>query len=540
MSQTDRILSRSRTWHLGRAVAAQAEEQLPNPGSSWVPEGRSDWFLLSGIVVVAFVVRAVPVLRGGGLDGHLGYDDGVYFAAAVALVHGVLPYTDFLLLHPPGIAILLSPFAFLAGLTDDSTGFGLARLAFMALGALNAGLVTVLAGRYGRRAALLSGILYAVWYSAARAERTTILIGPQTTLLLIAVLLLVSGHPLRARRAALAGIALGLAVSIQVWAVVPLAVIAVALAVGWLDVAGDRRRSALSLLAGAAAALAAVCLPFLVAAPAEFVRYVLVDQLARPDLGISTLVRLRVLEGLAEAGGSRFDLVNVAVVVMAIVGVAAVVLVARRVPAARMWCALVVVEVGYLLVAPNFYTHYSGWMAPAAAIIVGTAAAVVLGMLDRYRPLAIVAKVGYMALVTTFAVTVPRSQGSAMPRASLEGDIRDARCVAADAPDLLIETTGLRRDLQNGCQLVIDPTGTSYETDRGHLAAGPVAKARLRAPGYQIAMEEYYDDSNAAMFDQEAADGLTPATNEEISDDLPVVVPQGSVTVLLPGPTTYP
>jgi len=101
-------------------------------------------------------------------------------------------------------------------------------------------------------------------------------------------------------------------------------------------------------------------------------RHRLLDQLARPDLGISTLVRLRVLEGLAEAGGSRFDLVNVAVVVMATVGVAAVVLVARRVPAARMWCALVVVEVGYQLVAPNFYTHYSGWMAPAAAIIVGT------------------------------------------------------------------------------------------------------------------------------------------------------------------------
>jgi hypothetical protein len=521
-------------------VAAQAEGQPPDLGSSWVPERRWDWLLLSGIVVLAFIIRAVPVLRGGGLDGHLGYDDGVYFAAAVALVHGVLPYRDFLLLHPPGIAILLSPFAFLAGLTDDSTGFGAARLAFMALGALNAGLVAILAGRYGRRAALLSGILYAVWYSAARAERTTILIGPQTTLLLFAVLLLLSGGPLRARRAALAGIALGLAVAIQAWAVVAVAVIAVAIAVGWVDVRGDRRRSAMSLLAGAAAASAVVCLPFFVAAPAEFVRYVVIDQLARPDLGISTLVRLRVLEGLAEAGGSRLDLVNVAVVVMAIVGVGAVVLVARRVPAARMWCALVVVEVGYLLTAPNFYTHYSGWMAPAAAIVVGTATAVLLGMFDRYRPLGMGAKVGYMALVATFAVTVPRTQGSVMPRASLDGDIRDAPCVAADAPDLLIETTGLRRDLQNGCQLVIDPTGTSYETDRGNLAAGPVAEARLRAPGYQIAMEEYYDDSNAAIFGQKVADGLTPATREEISDDLPVVVPQGSVTVLLPGPTTLP
>ena len=521
-------------------MAAQADQQLTGPGSAWVPQGRRDWFLVSGIVLVAFVIRAVPVLRGGGLDGDLGYDDGVYFAAALALFHGVLPYRDFLLLHPPGIAILLSPFAFLAGLTDDATGFGVARLAFMALGALNAGLVAVLAGRYGRRAALLSGIFYAVWYSAARAERTTILIGPQTTLLLIAVLVLLSGHPLRARRATLAGVALGLMVSIQAWAVLPVAVIAAALAIGWFDVPGDRARSALGLLAGAGATLAAVCLPFFASAPAEFVRYVLIDQFARPDLGISLLVRLRVLEGLAEAGGSRLDLVNIAVIVMAIVGVGAVVHVARRVPAARMWCTLLVVEVGYLLMAPNFYSHYSGWMAPAAAIVLGTASAVVLAMLDRYRSLAAVAKVGYAGLAVAFALAVPRHQGSVLPRATLEASLEDARCVSADAPALLIETTGLRRDLQNGCRLVIDPTGTSYETDHGHLAGDSIEAARLHAPGYQIAMEEYYDDSNAALFDQQRADGLTPATNEEISDALPVVVTQGSVTLMLPGATTLP
>ena len=39
------------------------------------------------------------------------YDDGVYYSAATALVHGQLPYRDFLLLQPPGIAVLLAPFA---------------------------------------------------------------------------------------------------------------------------------------------------------------------------------------------------------------------------------------------------------------------------------------------------------------------------------------------------------------------------------------------------------------------------------------------
>ncbi len=509
------------------------------PEERWVPRTRSDWLLVLGIVLVAFLVRAVPVIRGGGLEGYLGYDDGVYFAAATALVDGVLPYRDFLLLHPPGIAVLLSPFALLAGVTDSATGFAAARLAFMAIGAVNAGLVTVVAGRFGRRAALVSGGLYAVWYAAARAERTTILIGPQTTLLLIAVVILLTGHPLRTRRAAVAGACLGAAVAIQVWAVVPVAVVGAAIFLGWLGVSGDRWRATLGLLGGAAAALAVVCVPFFVAAPAQFVRYVLIDQLARPSLDIGLLTRLRVLEGFSLAGGKGL-LAFVVVVALAILGALAVVIVARRVPAARMWCALVTIEAGYLLVAPNFFTHYSAWLAPAAAIVLGTAASLAIRAVERSRPLVTLARVGAVAVVAAMAIAVPRQQGTIIERTALEVDIRNARCVSADDPELLIETSALKRDLRDGCQLIVDPTGTSYETDRGRLAAGPVGKARLGAPGYQFAMEEWYDDSNAALFARGTADGLDPATREEIADELPVVVDQGNVTVLLPGAHPLP
>ena len=505
----------------------------------WVPRTRSDWLLVAGIVLVAFLVRAVPVLRGGGLEGYLGYDDGVYFAAAAALVDGVLPYRDFLLLHPPGIALLLSPFALIAGATDGATGFALARLAFMAIGALNAGLVTLVAGRYGRRAALVSGLLYAMWYAASRAERTTILIGPQTTFLLLAVLILLSGRRLGVRRAVVAGVCLGAAMGIQVWAVVPVVVVAAAILLGWLGVPGDRTRAAIGLLGGAGAALAAVCLPFFVAAPAAFVRYVLVDQLARPSLEIGLVTRLRVLEGFRQAGGMS-PVATVGVIGLAVVGALAVVLVARRVPAARMWCALVTVEAGYLLVAPNFFTHYSGWLAPAAAIVLGTAVSLAIAATVRSRPLVTLVRVGVVGVVAVMALTVPRHQGSVIERTALEADIRNARCVSADDPELLIETSGLQRDLHDGCQLVVDPTGTSYETDRGRLAAGPVGLSRLNAPGYQFAMEEWYDDSNAALFARHAADGLDAATREEIADELPVVVAQGLVTVMLPGAQPLP
>ena len=70
------------------------------------------------LAIVAFVVRLMPVLLGGGLQGLHGYDDSVDLVAR-ALVHGALPYRDFLLLHPPGMILGLSPFAVLGVLTGD-------------------------------------------------------------------------------------------------------------------------------------------------------------------------------------------------------------------------------------------------------------------------------------------------------------------------------------------------------------------------------------------------------------------------------------
>ena len=526
----------------GRSLGTHADDPATGREPAWIPRGRRDWLLLGGIVVIAFLVRALPVLRGGGLEGHLGYDDGVYFGAAVALVNGVLPYRDFLLLHPPGIAVLLSPFAVLGRATDDATGFALARLAFMAIGAINAGLVMLAAGRYGRRAALLSGLLYAVWFAAARVERTTDLLGPQTALLLVSVLLIWSGDgPIRIRRAVAAGVALGLATAIQVWAVIPLVVIAGTIALATDGDVKVRGRATIGLLAGAAAGLAAVCLPFFLAAPAAFIRYVLLDQLARPDLHITVVDRLRALEGFPIGTAGAHLAGDLAVIAFAIVGAGAVLLVARRVPAARMWCVVLIAQMAYLLLAPTFYSHYSAWIAPAAAIILGIReSALTMDAAARYRPLVGLARVGYVGIVAALVIGIPRHQGVVLEQAGIVRDLDGARCVSADAPDLLVVTSRLRRNIADRCQLVVDPTGLSYETDRGHLSPGPVAAARLKAAGYQAAMEEYYDDSNAAMFTRDSADGLTAATREEISDELPVVVEHGSVTIMLPGPTTLP
>ena len=51
--------------------------------------------------------------------------------------------------------------------------------------------------------------------------------------------------------------------------------------------------------AGPRSGFGAVCLPFFLSAPTEFIRYVFIDQLARPNLGVSLVSRLRALEGLS-------------------------------------------------------------------------------------------------------------------------------------------------------------------------------------------------------------------------------------------------
>ena len=127
------------------------------------------------LAVLAFLARLLPALRGGGLLGLGAYDDGVYYTGAAALVAGRVPYADFVLLHPPGVLLALSPFALLGRLTSDPTGYAVARLAFMALGAANTVLVALLARRFGRVAAVVSGLFYALWFPATYWEaRTTI------------------------------------------------------------------------------------------------------------------------------------------------------------------------------------------------------------------------------------------------------------------------------------------------------------------------------------------------------------------------------
>jgi hypothetical protein len=128
-----------------------------------VPSGVVTWAIPLVIGVVAFGARLMSALHGGGLDAIFGYDEGVYFAASSSFASGLLPYRDFLLVHPPGSVVLLSPFALLGKATSEPTGWMVARLGVMLLGATNAVLIYVIARRVSLVAGIVAGGLYALW-----------------------------------------------------------------------------------------------------------------------------------------------------------------------------------------------------------------------------------------------------------------------------------------------------------------------------------------------------------------------------------------
>ncbi len=244
----------------------------------------------------------------------------------------------------------------------------------MLVGAANAVLVTRVARRWGTTAAVVGGVLYALSYAAAWAERLTLLEPLGSLCLLGGVVLLLRGLD-RHREGTgrerpwlwAGGAVLGLGATVKIWGVVPLLVVLLWLLVvaGW--------RTAARAAAGAVVALVAVLGPFLLAAGSDMVRMVVLDQLTRPPATTDLEQRLVWLTG---TGGLR-DLVPeqeqlaVAWTVLALATVAAVAAwVGRR---GRLWVVLLAAQVGVLLLSPSAYPQYAAFSAPALVLVLAAA-----------------------------------------------------------------------------------------------------------------------------------------------------------------------
>ena len=499
---------------------------------------------LAGLAVLAFLFRLVPILLTGGLQGMIDYDDGVYMGTALALVRDRIVYRDFYMLHPPGIVYVLTPFAALSWFFSDATAFGAARLGFMVLGAVNTFLVGLVASRFGRTAALAAAALYAVWLVVAKVERSTWLVAPQNTLLLLALFLLApslpgpGSVPVTWRRAALVGILIGCCGAIQIWGVVTAGVIFAWLFFRTFRQPGGWLRPILAYSIAGAATIAVLFLPFFLAAGDKMIRIVIFDQIGRAEGGVGILARMRQMEGLPVSVVTRLHL-DIVPPVLFVVVMATVLVLAWRRPETRLWVALFVAQSLFLLKTPSFFGHYAAWMVPAAVLSIGMVVKTLLDWANGRRRLATGIKVVYGAglagyLLMTLAPTivgfpVPSHKFEA---AAIVAAIKDARCPTSDSPTVLILTGTMRRLLEDGCPLLVSPSGVSYDTDNNLKGK---ERSRPKQPEYQAAMQAYFGSSDAAMFIRDPKNmGFTQATWQVIQAHLPVKIDVDRVHVYLP------
>jgi hypothetical protein len=499
-----------------------------------------------GVFVLALAVRLGVVLTSsGGLTGlFISYDTSVYYAASDAITFGRMPYRDFTLLHPPGLPLMLTPFAMLGRLTNDHLGFMAAAVGFTVLGAVNAMLVTVVARRMGvgLPGAVLGGAFYAVWLGSVRAEFMVRLEPLGNFFVLVGLLAYLSAERSGRRRGLLwAGAAFGAAVSVKIWWAVPLLVL-----IAW-QLARTRRRRLVPVSAGAALALAVVNGPFLLAAPGAMWHMVVIDQLARPRDPASLGRKGRYLTGVSYLlpDGPRL-LVAILVLAGAVAIILAMVAAWRR-QAARLVVGLLAVQLAVLALAPSWFTFYADYLTPVAALTI--AAAVVPLRWPAHWPHTvpeqrrIVKEVaGWIVTVTTVAVVTVSGVATArllaagnnyivpFPTAPLTAAVSGVHCLMSDTPTDLILLNTLSRDLRNGCPNWVDVTGRTHGVDKvTHANGREVARQKNRT--FQRNLRRYLTSGDAVI--------LGPGWRARVSALTLSVLRSGGVLADIDGQVVY-
>ncbi|WGL52421.1 glycosyltransferase 87 family protein [Nocardioides sp. BP30] len=410
---------------------------------------------LVAVFAVAFLVRLLPVLRGGGLHFYGRYDDGVYYTASESLTFGHVPYRDFVLLHPPGSLLALMPFALLGRLTSDPVGMTVARLSFMALGSASAVLVGAIAGRWGRMRGFLAGLLYATSAAAVYSEQTTFLEPVGTALVLLALLALSMRNPQRSLSLELlAGVALGLACSVKIWYAAVLAAIVLVLLI--------RRepRAAGRVAAAGVVATTAVLLPFFALAPHRMWTMVVADQLDRAGATKMRIERVTSILGTRSVFEGRPAVVGLATVIVLLLIVVAVI---RCLRDRSAW-----IVVGWFLAAalvlgasPSYFRHYGVFLAAPMALVLAIGWGDLAGRVGRVRLRVGLAVGAAAALLAAGCVVALQPTGKVFPAASFSA-AAPAGCLSADDPAALIWMDRLTTDLHRGCDVPVDITGASY------------------------------------------------------------------------------
>jgi alpha-1,2-mannosyltransferase len=477
---------------LARTSADGSQDGAPASKKS-----RPAWLTPVNLVIIITTLVAFGLrfyyqsTRPGFLVGVTEYDDGPYFGSAVRLVHGSLPYRNFVLVQPPGITLLMSPAALLTYLIGTAKGLAIGRVLTVLAGTASVALAGLLVRHRGVLAVLITCGVMAV-YSDAVAAAHTVLVEPWLVLFCVIGLVTVfDGDRLTAstKRLVWGGAAFGFAGAVEAWAIVPVLVLAAFLL-------PQLRRAGL-FVAGVAAGFLVPVLPFAIAAPSQIYRSLITAQVGyRAHAGrVGVLLRLKNIIGFPYTLTWSRGMVLLAVFVIllfVLVTQVAAALVTHRSQPPLDWFATVttVLVVIMFLWPPQFHYHFAAFLAPFLALTL----ALPVSRLFTELPEGTVSpaakrQLGWSAvgvaaaillvlagLQTRFESGAPKVIGPIPPR--IDAIIPSGACVVTDQVSVTLAANRFVSDVP-GCPQMVDSLGTTLALSNGlkpQTGAGKVPK----------------------------------------------------------------
>ena len=478
-----------------RVTPAAGGSQRDSAGPAGVVAARR-WLTpvnlaIAGFTVLGLVLRLYLLSRPDYLLGVTQYDDGPYFGSALRLVHGGLPYRDFIIVQPPGITLLMTPAALLAQVTGTAWGMAVGRILTILASSAGILMVGLLTRHRGLLAVTLSCGILAIFPGSLVAAHT-VLLEPWLVLFCLAGALAVLDRDRLAssdRRLLAGGLAFGFAGAVEVWAVIPVVVVAILLA--------RRLRRAALFVAGVAVGFVVPVLPFAALSPRRFYDSFFAAQLFRVVPSPTPVEkRLRLMTGIGQVlhlGNTGVLIATLVIVIFVPAALVAAWLISRQPPAALDWFAVgtTALVVAAFLWYAQFFLHFPAFLAPFLGLSIGLAAARLAAALQRGGPqpgrrpgLGSWVQWTVAALATAGVVVLAVLQGqqdqNVTPRvspaalATVERLVHPGACVLTDQVSFTIAAGRFYSDVP-GCSLMVDAIGTDYALGHGRDASSGAA-----------------------------------------------------------------
>jgi hypothetical protein len=455
---------------------------------------RSTSKLLFAGAAMGFVLRIIPLVPASGLSRSVSYDEGVYFSAAALVARGVVPYRDFVFIHPPGILIGLAPLVWLGHhfFPYDDIFLTLRAVAGL-IGAVNVALVGRLAHRSGGLTAAVAAMALYATFPPAVIDEGRLLLEPFMTLfcLLAASCWLPEHEDYSSRLGVTTGLWLGIACSIKLYGG-GIFLIACLLSGEW-----ERRwKQRITMCLSAAGVFGLLALPFAVRAGVnEFTRQVLVAQLLRPpDTAIPGGVLGRTLHMFQYGPASLARAPLFVGVVVGAIGVAVAAWAWFRCGVqGRFWAITWTATVAFLLVSSTYFSQYAAFLAPSTSVLAGMAISRLLHVSSQVSPAlaaVVVVMLGSVLVLDVFRLAETNFGRSDTPDfgAIVRRSVPERECLLALPSTLGIAGNRLppydatRRPLVDpyGEFLFLSTRGSRRFDDAQQALRSPPAQARLR------------------------------------------------------------